>query len=108
MIEVVTNNPEKCNKALVALYQVIDPEIGLNVVDLGLLYEIDFDEPNKRICLTMTLTTQFCPMGESIRNNADKALQRLFPEYTTDIELVFDPPWNLERISEGGREFLNR
>ena len=108
MNEVITNNREKCDQALAALHHVIDPEIGLNIVDLGLLYQIDFDEGNKIIFVSMTLTTQFCPMGDSIRSNAGKAMQHAFAQYTIDIDLVFDPPWNANRISEHAQEFLNR
>lgn len=108
MTEVITNNWLKCNQALSALYFVIDPEIGLNIVDLGLLYQIDFNESDKIISVSMTLTTQFCPMGDSIRSNVGNAMQLAFPEYTIDIELVFDPPWSHERISEEGQLFLNR
>ncbi|GAA4751111.1 metal-sulfur cluster assembly factor [Flavisolibacter ginsenosidimutans] len=108
MNEVITNNPKKRDEALAALHQVIDPEIGLNIVDLGLLYQIDFDEGNKIVFISMTLTTQFCPMGDSIRSNAGQAMQQAFPDYTIDIDLVFDPPWSPERISEQGQEFLNR
>lgn len=108
MNEVITNNREKCDRALAALHHVIDPEIGLNIVDLGLLYQIDFDDGNQIIFVSMTLTTQFCPMGDSIRSNAGKAMQQAFPEYTIDIELVFDPPWNQECISEQGKQFLNQ
>jgi metal-sulfur cluster biosynthetic enzyme len=108
MNEVITNNPQKCDQALDALRNVVDPEIGLNIVDLGLIYQIDFDEDNKIIFISMTLTTQFCPMGDSIRSNAGQAMQNAFPEYTIDIELVFDPPWSQENISEPGKQFLNR
>lgn len=108
MNSVITNNTEKCEMALSALHHVIDPEIGLNIVDLGLLYQVDFDEGNKLVCVSMTLTTQFCPMGDSIRSNAVMALQRAFPAYGIQLELVFDPPWSAERISEQGREFLNQ
>jgi metal-sulfur cluster biosynthetic enzyme len=107
MNEIITNDQEKCHKAIAALQHVIDPEIGLNIVDLGLLYQIDFDEGNNLLFISMTLTTQFCPMGDSIRNNAVNAMQHVFPEYTIEIELVFDPPWNAERISEQGQKFLN-
>jgi len=108
MNDVITNHQTQCDRALAALHEVIDPEIGLNIVDLGLLYQIDFDEANKEIFISMTLTTQFCPMGDSIRNNAGRAMQQAFPEYTIHIELVFDPPWTSERISEQGQQFLNR
>lgn len=107
MNEVITNNHQKCDKALIALLNVIDPEIGLNIVDLGLLYQIDFDENDKIIFISMTLTTQFCPMGDSICNNTVKAMQYAFPGYTINIELVFHPSWTQERISEQGKLFLN-
>lgn len=108
MNEVITNNREKCDQALAALHHVIDPEIGLNIVDLGLLYQIDFDESDKVIFISMTLTRQFCPMGDSIRNNAVKTMQQAFPEYTIVIKTVFDPAWSQENISEQGLKFLNR
>lgn len=107
MTELITNNEKFCDKALAALHQVMDPEIGLNIVDLGLLYQIDFDEDNREIYMTMTLTTQFCPMGDSIRSSAGNALQDAFPEYRIYIDIVFDPPWSAERISEEGQKFLN-
>lgn len=108
MKEVLTNHHELCEAALEALRQVTDPEIGLNIVDLGLVYQVDFETEARQLYATMTLTTQFCPMGESIRNHALAALQATFPDYFVHLELVFDPPWKPERISEEGREFLNR
>lgn len=107
MNTVISNHPEKCDEALAALHHVIDPEIGLNIVDLGLLYQLDFDEASKSVYVSMTLTTQFCPMGDSIRSNAVTALQNAFPAYAIHLELVFDPPWGPERISEQGQKFLN-
>ena len=65
-MNIITNDKEKSAQAIDGLKNVIDPEIGLNVVDLGLIYQIDFDEAEKKVYCTMTLTTQFCPMGESI------------------------------------------
>lgn len=56
----------------------------------------------------MTLTTQFCPMGESIVENVTQSLQESFPESGIEVNLTFDPPWGYHCISEGGREFLNR
>ena len=108
MNEVITNEPEKCRQVLAVLQFVVDPEIGLNIVDLGLLYQVDFDEAGKKIYVSMTLTTAFCPMGDSIRRNAINALQQAFPDYGIHLELVFDPPWNAGRISEQGQEFLNQ
>ena len=107
-MNVITNNKIKCTIALAALEDVLDPEIGLNVADLGLIYQIDFDEAEKKIYVTMTLTTQFCPMGESITDAVKRILQNTFHEEEALINLTFNPPWNYERISEEGQKYLNR
>ena len=107
-MNIITNNNLKSTIALAALQQVIDPEIGLNIVDLGLIYQIDFDEGEKKIFMTMTLTTQFCPMGESITTSATNALQAAFREYSIAVQLTFDPPWNHSLISEEGLQYLNQ
>jgi metal-sulfur cluster biosynthetic enzyme len=107
-MEVQSNNNLYCTAALAGLYDVYDPEIGLNVVDLGLIYRIDFNEPEKQLEVTMTLTTQFCPMGESITSDVNQALNNAFKDYEVNVNLIFDPPWSYERISEEGRHFLGR
>lgn len=104
----ITNDETKCRLALGALQFIEDPEIGLNVVDLGLIYQIDFDENEKRIYCSHSLTTQFCPMGQSISSGISNALQHTFKEYDVKVRVTFDPPWNSQRISGQGREFLNR
>ncbi|MBE2247774.1 MAG: metal-sulfur cluster assembly factor [Candidatus Competibacteraceae bacterium] len=106
-MQIVSNNPSLSRRASEALKKVIDPEIGLNIVDLGLIYQIDFFEEEKKIVCTMTLTTQFCPMGESITDAAKFAIQDAFAGYEADIELTFEPAWNYDMISEEGRMFLN-
>lgn len=106
-MKVITNDNTKCEKALDALHSVIDPEIGLNVVDLGLIYQIDFADSPFRIFCRMTLTTQFCPMGESISTGVKNALVEEFPDYTVEVDIVFEPHWNAENISEEGKIFLN-
>lgn len=107
MNEVITNNNIQSTIALNALHHVMDPEIGLNVVDLGLIYQIDFEEQDKLIFTSMTLTTQFCPMGESIKDGVQQALENAFPNYRVQVDVVFDPPWSPDRISEEGQEFLD-
>ncbi|MCZ2100505.1 MAG: metal-sulfur cluster assembly factor [Chitinophagales bacterium] len=107
-MNIETNNATKCDLACEALKTVDDPEIGLNIVDLGLVYAVNFDEEIKEVQLTMTLTTTFCPMGESITSNAMMALEMYFPGYDVDVHLVFDPPWGYHLISEEGRVFLGR
>ncbi len=107
-MKVITNNNIKCTIALAALESVMDPEIGLNVVDLGLIYQIDFDEPNSTIYVSMTLTTQFCPMGESITGAVKRVLDNTFSIAEVALNLTFDPPWNHAMISEEGQNFLNQ
>jgi metal-sulfur cluster biosynthetic enzyme len=103
----ITNDENKCDLALGALKFVMDPEIGLNVVDLGLIYQLDFDENKKQVFCAHSLTTQFCPMGETINSGVINALQQTFPDYEIEATVTFDPPWSAQKISEEGREFLN-
>jgi len=107
-MEVITNNNIRCTVALAALYDVYDPELGLNVVDLGLIYQIDFDDAGKKIEASMTLTTQFCPMGENLTTQVEQALKNIFSDYHVHVHLTFNPAWHADRISAEGQAFLNR
>lgn len=107
-MNVISNNNIKCTIALAVLQDVMDPEIGLNVVDLGLIYQVDFDDQIKKIFVSMTLTTQFCPMGDSITGAVSRALENAFCGYEVTTALCFEPPWSNEMISEQGQEFLNQ
>jgi metal-sulfur cluster biosynthetic enzyme len=106
-IKIITNDNEKTAKAIEALKFVMDPEIGLNVADLGLIYQIDFDETEKKVFCTHTLTTQFCPMGDAIQSGVINALEETFKGYEIIAKVVFEPHWNAEMISDDGRDFLN-
>lgn len=106
-MNIITNDDSLAMTVLSALKDVIDPEIRLNIVDLGLIYQIDIDDAGKLYC-TMTLTTQFCPMGESILDEVRKTLQMNFPHHQIILNLTFNPAWNHEMISEVGRRHLNR
>ncbi|UAY54696.1 metal-sulfur cluster assembly factor [Arachidicoccus terrestris] len=94
-------------KALVigALYDVIDPELFVNIVDLGLVYDIDF-LPDNKILITMTLSTPHCPLGEAIQTGVKNRLLQEFADHQIDIEIVWEPAWSLEKISEEGRKML--
>lgn len=107
-MNVISNNQINCELALAELYTVDDPEIGLNVVDLGLIYEINFDEHNKRIGVVMTLTSQFCPMGESIVHNVTNAVMEAFKGWEVDTNIIFEPAWDHSKISAEGLKFLNQ
>lgn len=84
-----------------ALRQVIDPEIGCNIVDLGLVYGVAFDAGKVRV--TMTLTTPGCPMHESISWGVKSALLNIEGITDVEVEVVWDPPWRPEMMTEAGR-----
>lgn len=107
-MNIKTNNSEKCNQALEGLYRVDDPEIGLNIVDLGLVYELYFDEVDQKAACIMTLTTQFCPMGDAITTDTYNSLTATFPGWEVKINLTFEPAWNFGMVSPEGMEFLGR
>jgi len=87
-------NPNPLTEVAVldALRQVLDPEIGMNIVDLGLIYDVRINGSEVRVA--MTLTSAGCPMGESIRSGAEIALLNLAAVTDAQVELVFDPPWH--------------
>lgn len=84
-----------------ALHQVIDPEIDCNIVDLGLVYSVAFNDGIAKV--TMTLTTPGCPMHESIGWGVKNALSGLEGVSDVDVEIVWDPPWNPSMMTEAGR-----
>lgn len=86
-----------------ALRGVIDPEVGMNVVDLGLVYGIEI-APN-RVRVSMTMTTPACPMGSMITEDAREAIRDIVPEAVeVDVQLVWDPPWSPALMSEHARQ----
>jgi metal-sulfur cluster biosynthetic enzyme len=86
-----------------ALRQVDDPEVGMNIVDLGLVYRVDIAPDRVRVELTMT--TPACPMGELITDNARRALSAALPPgMSAEVALVRDPPWTPDRMSESARQ----
>ncbi len=88
-------------EVLETLRQVIDPELGCNIVDLGLVYHVAIDEGKVRIL--MTLTTPGCPMHESIRWGVEAVLLNLDAVQAAEVEVVWDPPWHPSMMTEFGR-----
>jgi metal-sulfur cluster biosynthetic enzyme len=84
-----------------ALRQVIDPEIGCNLVDLGLIYDIAIT--GAKVKVTMTLTTPGCPMHESLCGGVQAALLSLDGVDDAEVELVWEPPWHPAMMTEIGR-----
>ena len=87
--------------ALDALRGVIDPELGCNIVDLGLIYDIAIIGTKVRV--TMTLTTPGCPMHESLCGGVQMSLLNLEGVDEAEVELVWDPPWHPSMMTEAGR-----
>ena len=88
-----------------ALYQVYDPELGVNIIDLGLVYDVDVTEAGF-VNLTMTLTTPGCPMHEAIGDGVGAALQHIPGLTGGEITLVWEPRWTPDRMTEEGRHQL--
>ena len=86
------------------LRQVIDPELGCNIVDLGLIYGIRVN--GDTVTVQMTLTTHGCPMQESLAWGVQTALLNLEGVQEVNVELVWDPPWSPDRMTEVGRAHL--
>lgn len=87
-----------------AMKAVIDPEIGINVVDLGLVYDITINDGTAY--MRMTLTSMGCPLTELIHQQATLVLTRLPGVDNADVEFVFSPPWSTDMISPDAREEL--
>ena len=85
------------------LHELVDPELGINVVDLGLIYGVEVDDDNN-VRIDMTLTTPACPLTDELEWGA----QRVLADIATSVEVnwVWLPPWTLDRITDEGRDQL--
>jgi len=86
------------------LKQVFDPEIPVNIVDLGLIYDVKVEDP--KVLITMTLTSQSCPEARTIPDVMRRRCNSLDGIDETDIEIVFEPAWTPHLISDEGRKAL--
>jgi metal-sulfur cluster biosynthetic enzyme len=100
--EVEGTSPEEAD-VLEALRDVVDPELGVNVVDLGLVYGVSVDA-DKVATVDMTLTSAACPLTDVIEDQTQAALDGLVADFR--INWVWLPPWGPEKITEDGREQL--
>ena len=94
---------QEVEDVLEALRDVVDPELGVNVVDLGLVYGVTIDEA-KVATLDMTLTSAACPLTDVIEEQAGAALEGLVNDFR--INWVWMPPWGPDKITDDGREQL--
>jgi FeS assembly SUF system protein len=89
------------NKVIEALKKVFDPEIPVNIYDLGLIYELKINE-NHDVTIRMTLTTPNCPVAEDMPNIVREAVKSVDSVREVSVDIVFEPPWDKDMISESG------
>ena len=87
-----------------ALRQVEDPELGMDIVELGLFYDAEVDGPKAKV--TYTLTSMGCPAGQMIQEDIDRVTREVPGVEDVETELSFDPPWTPERMSEDAKFIL--
>lgn len=87
------------------LSKVVDPEIGLNIVDLGLIYDVNVDVSND-VDIKMTLTAPNCPYGDIILKDVEVACRAIGEIGIVSINLTFTPPWNPDKVSDAAKYFL--
>lgn len=86
-----------------AMKQVDDPELGINVVDLGLLYDVQVDEATGKVDLNMTLTSMGCPLTDQIIADVRKFVEPLDGVTSVDVNWVWDPPWGPDKMTDDGK-----
>lgn len=86
------------------LIEVLDPELNISIVDLGLIYDVDVNK-NKKVKIIMTLTTMGCPLFSIIEQDIQNKLYQIGVK-TVSISLTFDPPWTMEKMSEKAKAQL--
>lgn len=100
------DGPFEIDQVVDALQQIFDPEIPVSIVELGLVYrcdEIIEADGSRRIEIDMTMTAPGCGMGDVLRADALRAVQAIPAVDDVDVQIVFDPPWNIGRMSEAAR-----
>lgn len=88
------------------LKKIPDPEIGVSLWDLGLVYTITIEEKTKTVRIVMTLTTIGCPLFSLIADPIKKEVGKLEGVETVEVELTFEPPWSMEKMTDSARAQL--
>jgi metal-sulfur cluster biosynthetic enzyme len=92
-----------------ALKSVVDPELFVNIVDLGLVYDVKIDdeiEGKSNVAVEMTMTSPACPAGPQLLSQSQDAVRRLEGVGDVDVKLVMEPPWTPDRMTEEARDQL--
>ena len=100
----VALSDEKFDVIQEGLKNVIDPELGVNIVDLGLIYDLSWDDEEDALIISMTLTSAGCPLTAVIEEEMANALDGIVERFR--INWVWMPPWGQERITEDGRDMM--
>lgn len=106
MINRTMNTEEE--KVVALLKGVIDPELMINIIDLGLVYDVRQDDAEKKIDIDLTLTSPGCPLGEVIMEDARQVIIAGYPDFKVEVNLVWEPMWTLERLTAEGKATLGR
>ena len=93
-------------KVILEIKKIYDPEIPVNIFELGLIYNIEIDEKNK-VNIDMTLTSPNCPVAESLPNSVKDNVLKVDGVSGVDLKLVWDPPWDKDKMSEAAKLELN-
>jgi len=95
------------NKVIEVVKKIYDPEIPVNIYELGLIYKIEVDEKNK-VNVDMTLTSPNCPVAESLPNEVKNNIMKEIDEISeVNLNLVWEPPWDKDKMSEAAKLELN-
>ena len=94
------------NRVIEKIKEIYDPEIPVNIYELGLIYKIEVDEKNK-VNIDMTLTSPNCPVAESLPNEVKENIKKVEGVSDVNLNLVWEPPWSKDKMSEAAKLELN-
>jgi len=94
------------SKVIDKIKKIYDPEIPVNIYELGLIYKIEVDETNK-VNIDMTLTSPNCPVAESLPNQVKEDIMELEEVSDVNLKIVWEPPWDKDKMSEAAKLELN-
>ena len=94
-------------KIISEIKKIYDPEIPVNIFELGLIYKIELNKEKKRVLIEMTLTSPNCPVAESLPNSVKENIMKIDGISDVDLKLVWDPPWTKDKMSEAAKLELN-
>ena len=94
------------SKVIEKIKKIYDPEIPVNIYELGLIYKIDVDEKNK-VNIDMTLTSPNCPVAESLPNEVKENIKKVEGVSDVNLNIVWEPPWDKDKMSEAAKLELN-